>query len=236
MLNHIFSKKKKDLHHCQQTDSSQECQLKEETSEVDDIITMFDCVAEPFSRDESENSSTARKRTNDSEKVHLVEDTSCKDFPILPPIRTQSLPPITLGKSLLVNSQPLAHRTSGGHVVGHLAHRSQKSKSEHDLFDVKSKEQKAIGHGWKTESSHILTHKAWISTPSERLLDKLLHASSSPLEVLCSNQTPYIQRNDQGKRFGLVDFSVKPTFVILYIYFSNHFYTIYCIHIQFIVF
>ncbi|XP_056322142.1 ankyrin repeat domain-containing protein 55 [Danio aesculapii] len=197
MLNHIFSKKKKDLHPCQQTDSSQECQLKEETSEVDDIITMFDCVAEPFSRDESENSSTARKRTNDSEKVHLVEDTSCKDFPILPPIRTQSLPPITLGKSLLVNS--LAHRTSGGHVVGHLAHRSQKSKSEHDLFDGKSKEQKAVGHGWKTESSHILTHKAWISTPSERLLDKLLHASSSPLDVLCSNQTPYIQRNDQAQ-------------------------------------
>lgn len=191
MLNHIFSKKKKELHPSQQTDLSQECQLKEETSEVDDIITMFECVTEP--RDESENSSTVRKRNNESEKVHLGEDTSSKDLQSLPPIRTQSLPPITLGKSLLVNSQTLAHRTSGAHVAGHLAHRSQKSKSEHDLFDGKSKDQKAAG------SSQILTHKAWISTPSERLLDKLLHGSSSPLDVLCSNHTPYIQRNDQGE-------------------------------------
>ncbi|XP_058644378.1 ankyrin repeat domain-containing protein 55 isoform X1 [Onychostoma macrolepis] len=199
MLNHIFCKKKKELHTSQQTDLSQECQLKEETSEVDDIITMFDCFAEPLARDESENSSTVRKLNNESEKVHLAEDTSSKDFQSLPPIRTQSLPPITLGKSLLVNSQTLAHRTSGGHVAGHLAHRSQKSKSEHDLFDGKSKDQKAAGQAWKTESSQILTHKAWISAPSERLLDKLLHASSSPLDVLCSNHTPYIQRNDQAQ-------------------------------------
>ncbi|KTF77196.1 hypothetical protein cypCar_00049664 [Cyprinus carpio] len=190
MLNHIFCKKKKELHPSQQTDLSQECQLKEETSEVDDIITMFECVTEL--RDESENTSAVRKRNNESEKVHLVEDTSSKDLQSLPPIRTQSLPPITLGKSLLVNSQTLAHRTSGAHVAGHLAHRSQKSKSEHDLFDGKSKDQKAAG------SSQILTHKAWISTPSEQLLDKLLHGSSSPLDVLCSNHTPYIQRNDQA--------------------------------------
>lgn len=199
MLNHIFCKKKKELHPSQQTDLGQECQLKEETSEVDDIITMFECFAEPLARDESENSSTVRKLNNESEKVHLVEDTSSKDFQSLPPIRTQSLPPITLGKSLLVNSQALAHRTSGGHVAGHLAHRSQKSKSEHDLFDGKRKDQKAAGQAWKTESSQMLTHKAWVSTPSERLLDKLLHASSSPLDVLCSNHTPYIQRNDHGE-------------------------------------
>ncbi|XP_016317981.1 ankyrin repeat domain-containing protein 55-like [Sinocyclocheilus anshuiensis] len=197
MLNHIFCKKKKELHPSQQTDLSQECQLKEETSEVDDIITMFECVTEP--RDESETSSAVRKRNNDSEKVHLAEDTSSKDLQSLPPIRTQSLPPITLGKSLLVNSQTLVHRTSGGHVAGHLAHRSQKSKSEHDLFDGKSKDQKAPGQAWKTESSQRLIHKAWISTPSERLLDNLLHGSTSPLDVLCSNHTPYIQRNYQAQ-------------------------------------
>lgn len=203
MLNHIFSKKKKDLHPSQQTDLSQECQLKEETSEVDDIITMFDCVVEPLARDESENSSTVRKRNNESEKAHLIEDTSSKDLLSLPPIRTQSLPPITLGKSLLADSQALAPRTGGGHAVGHLAHRSQKSKSEHDLFDGKNKDEKAVGLAWKTESSQILTHKAWISTPSERLLDKLLQGTSSPLDVLCSNQSPYIQRNDQGKIFHI---------------------------------
>lgn len=213
MLNQIFCKKKKELHPSQQIDLGQECQLKEETSEVDDIITMFDCVIEPLARDESENSSV-RKRNNTSEKAHLIEDTSSKDFLSLPPIRTQSLPPITLGKSLLANSQTLTHKTSGGHVVGHLAHRSQKSKSEHDLFEGKSKDQ-AFGHAWKTESSQILTHKAWISTPSERLLDKLLHETSSPLDVLCSNHSTYIQRNDQGKAFHI------GTYVILQ--FDEHF-------------
>ncbi|TRY85576.1 hypothetical protein DNTS_032553 [Danionella cerebrum] len=184
MLNHIFSKKKKGLHPSQQTHLSQESQFKEETSEVDDIITMFDCVVEPLPRDEIENCSTVRKRNNETERVHLMEDTSSKDFPTLPPIRTQSLPPITLGKSLLVNSQILANRTRGGHVMGHLAHRSQKSKSEHDLFDGKSKEQKVVGHDWKTGSSQIQTHKIWVSTPSERLIDKLLQSTSTQNHLL----------------------------------------------------
>lgn len=199
MLNQIFCKKKKEL--SQQIDLSEDCQLREETSEVDDIITMFDSVGDPLTRNESENNSAVRRlNNNESEKVHLLEDTSaCKDFKSLPPIRTQSLPPITLGKSLLVNSQPLTHRNASDHVVGLLAHRSQKSKSEHDLFDGKSKSQKGLGPTWKTESNQILSHKAWMSGPSERLLDRLLHETSSPLDVLCSNQTPYIQRNDQGK-------------------------------------
>ncbi|XP_051539246.1 ankyrin repeat domain-containing protein 55-like isoform X3 [Myxocyprinus asiaticus] len=196
MLNHIFCKKKKELHPSLQTDLSQESQLKQETSGVDDIITLFDCVAE-LAKDESENDSTVRKRNYEYEKVHLVEDTSSKFFKSLPPIRTQSLPPITLGKTLLVNTQ--AHRTASVHAVGHLVHRSQKSKSEHDLFDSKTKAQKALGQAWKTESNQILSHKAWISAPSERLLDKLLHETSSPLDVLCSNHTPYIQRNDSAQ-------------------------------------
>lgn len=198
MLNQIFCKKKKEL--SQQIDPSEDFQLREETSEVDDIITMFDSVAEPLTRNESENSSAVRKlSSNESEKVHQLEDTSSKDFKSLPPIRTQSLPPITLSKSLLVNSQPSTHRTASGHVVGHLAHRSQKSKSEHDLFDGKCKGQKGLGLAWKTESNQMQSQKAWISTPSDRLLDRLLHDTSSPLDVLCSNQTPYIQRNDHGK-------------------------------------
>ncbi|XP_056592835.1 ankyrin repeat domain-containing protein 55 isoform X1 [Triplophysa dalaica] len=198
MLNQIFCKKKKEL--SQQIDLSEDCQLSEETSEVDDIITMFDSVAEPLTRNENEKNLVVRKpNNNESMKVQLVEDMSCKDFKSLPPIRTQSLPPITLGKSLLVNSQPLTHRNASGHMVGHLAHRSQKSKSEHNLFDGKSKSQKGLGPAWKMESNHILSHKAWVSGPSERLPDRLLHETSSPLDVLCSKQTPYIQRNDQAQ-------------------------------------
>uniref|UniRef100_A0A8B9J5T5 Ankyrin repeat domain 55 n=1 Tax=Astyanax mexicanus TaxID=7994 RepID=A0A8B9J5T5_ASTMX len=199
VLNNIFScKKKKELHAARQRELSRERQLEEETSEVDDIITMFDCINDLPGKEEN------RKCPNEPEKLHLIEDPTAKDYKSLPPIRTQSLPPITLGNSLLANSHTAAHRTVSGQMVSHLAHRSQKSKSEHDLFDSRMKGQKASVPAWKTESSQLLTHKAWISPPSDRLLDKLLHETASPIDVLCSNHTPYIQRNDQAANTHLV--------------------------------
>ncbi|KAL6472909.1 hypothetical protein MHYP_G00190970 [Metynnis hypsauchen] len=199
VLNHIFScKKKKELHAARQRELSRECHLQEETSEVDDIITMFDCIVDLPGKEDS------RKHLNEAKKLHLLEDPPAKDCKSLPPIRTQSLPPITLGNSLLANSHTVAHRTVSGQMVSHLAHRSQKSKSEHDLFDSRTKGQKISGPAWKTESSQLLTQKAWISPPSERLLDKLLRETTSPIDVLCSNQTPYIQRNDQAANAHLV--------------------------------
>ena len=150
MLNHIFScKKKKELHAARQRELSRERHLQEETSEVDDIITMFDCIVDLPGKEES------RKHLNEPEKLHLLEDPPSKDYKSLPPIRTQSLPPITLGNSLLANSYTAAHRTVSGQMVSHLAHRSQKSKSEHDLFDSRTKGQKVSGPAWKTESSQI---------------------------------------------------------------------------------
>ncbi|KAI4878835.1 hypothetical protein NFI96_033548 [Prochilodus magdalenae] len=199
VLNNIFScKKKKELHAARQRELSRERHLQEETSEVDDIITMFDCIVDLPGKEES------RKRPNEPEKLHLLEDPTPKDYKSLPPIRTQSLPPITLGNSLLANSHTTAHRTVSGQMVSHLAHRSQKSKSEHDLFDSRTKGQKASGPAWKTESSQLLTQKAWISPPSERLLDKLLGETTSPIDVLCSNHTPYIQRSEPAANTHLV--------------------------------
>lgn len=187
VLNHIFScKKKKELHATRQRDLSRERHLQEETSEVDDIITMFDCIVEPQVKEDS------RKQPNEPERF---EDPTPRDHKSLPPIRTQSLPPITLGNSLLTNLHNTSHRTVSGQI-SHLAHRSQKSKSEHDLFDSKTKTQKAMGPSWKTESSQLLNHKALVSSPSDRML---LHETPSPIDVLCSNHTPYIQRNDQGE-------------------------------------
>lgn len=191
VLNHIFScKKKKELHATRQRELSRERHLQEETSEVDDIITMFDCIVDLPAKEDS------RKQPNEPERL---EDPTPKDHRSLPPIRTQSLPPITLGNSLLTNLHNAPHRTVSGQMVSHLAHRSQKSKSEHDLFDSRTRAQKGTGPPWKTESSQLLTHKAWVSPPSDRMLDKLLHETPSPIDVLCSNHTPYIQRNDQGE-------------------------------------
>lgn len=191
VLNHIFScKKKKELHATRQRELSRERHLQEETSEVDDIITMFDCTVDLPAKEDSKKQLNGPKR---------LEDPTLKDHRSLPPIRTQSLPPITLGNSLLTNLHNAPHRTVSGQMVSHLAHRSQKSKSEHDLFDSRMKAQKATGPPWKTESNQLLNHKAWVSPPSDRMLDKLLHETQSPIDMLCSNHTPYIQRNDQGE-------------------------------------
>ncbi|TSS11555.1 Ankyrin repeat domain-containing protein 55 [Bagarius yarrelli] len=200
VLNQIFScKKKKELHAMRERELSQERHLQE-TSEVDDIITMFDCTVDLPAKEDSRKQSTEPGKHDD-----LIP----KDHRSLPPIRTQSLPPITLGNSLLTNLHNVPHRTVSGQMVSPLAHRSQKSKSEHDLFDSRAKAQKATGPSWKTESSHLLKHKAWVSPPSDRILDKLLHETPSPIDVLCSNHTPYIQRNDQVANTHLVPLRMR---------------------------
>lgn len=179
VLNHIFSKKKKDLHAAGQSNLSQDLHLQEETSEVDDIITTFDCVVDLPGKEDF------KYRPNES------ESSAVKDHRCLPPIRTQSLPPIAPGNSLLSNSHHVPHRNVSGH-------RSQKSKSEHDLFDSRTKAQKSAGVAWKTESNQLLTEKAWVSSMCDRTLDKMFN-ETSPIDVLCSNHMSYIQRTDQSK-------------------------------------
>lgn len=210
MLNQIFScKRKKERHHAvRKRELSLDGHLTEETSEVDDIITMFDCLVDSSSTSSSaketgEEGLKTRKQPSESQKPQLLGNRTEKDYKGLPPIRTQSLPPITLGNSLLACSQNTAlqcHAT--GPLVNHFAHRSQKSKSEHDLFDSRLRGQTLVSNAWRTESNQS-AHKSWISSPTERLLDKLLHETSGPLDVLCPNQAPYIQKNEQGKMFHL---------------------------------
>ncbi|XP_041916228.1 ankyrin repeat domain-containing protein 55 isoform X1 [Alosa sapidissima] len=198
MLNNIFScKKKKELHAALQKVPNHDRHQPEETSEVDDIITMFDCLSDSSGKDSREDGTALMKRSCEPQKLGILEDHTLKEIKGLPPIRTQSLPPITLGNSLLASAQFMVQRNSGGQMISHLAHRSQKSKSEHDLFDSRDKSQKLVGQTWKTESSQVLTHKAWVSSPSERLLDRTHHEASGPLDVLCPKQIPYIQKNEQ---------------------------------------
>ncbi|XP_031434021.1 ankyrin repeat domain-containing protein 55 [Clupea harengus] len=194
MLNNIFScKKKKELHTALQKVPNHDGNQSEETSEVDDIITMFDCLSDASGKDSREDGLALRKKSCEPQKLNILEDHASKELKGLPPIRTQSLPPITLGNSLLAN-QFMGQRQ----MISRLAHRSQKSKSEHDLFDSIAKSQKLVGQTWKTESNQVLSHKAWISSPSERLLDRPHHETSGPLDVLCPKHTPYIPKNDKA--------------------------------------
>ncbi|KAM9519192.1 ankyrin repeat domain-containing protein 55 [Salvelinus alpinus] len=209
MLNQIFSCKRKEHYTARQRELGRDGHLREETSEVDDIITMFDCLADSSSAKELENErSKVRKRPSveAAQKLNPLDIRTAKDYKGLPPIRTQSLPPINLGTSLLAISQSAVEQSQATRpMVNHFAHRSQKSKSEHDLFDSRPKGQALVSHSWKTESNQsILAHKSWISPPTERLLDKLYHETYGPTDVLCPHQAPYIHKNEQAPNTHLL--------------------------------
>ncbi|KAM4614965.1 ankyrin repeat domain-containing protein 55 [Polymixia lowei] len=202
MLNQIFSCKRKKEHtkDCKR-ELSCDGQLTEETSEVDDIITMFDCIMDATSM-----SSSVKEKGEEGlkTKMHLTElqkpqflDHQCeRDFKALPSVRTQSLPPITLGNSLLAGSQnAVQERDPIGPPLNHFAHRSLKSKSEHDLFDSQLQGRALVSNVWKTESNQsLLTNRSWISSHTHSLLDK---QDVGPSEVFCPNLVPTIQKNEQ---------------------------------------
>uniref|UniRef100_A0A4W5LBK8 Ankyrin repeat domain 55 n=1 Tax=Hucho hucho TaxID=62062 RepID=A0A4W5LBK8_9TELE len=209
MLNQIFTCKRKEHYTARQRELGHDGHLREETSEVDDIITMFDCLTDSSSAKELENErSKVRKRSSveAAQKLNPLDIRTAKDYKGLPPIRTQSLPPINLGTSLLTISQSAVEQSQATRpMVNHFAHRSQKSKSEHDLFDSRPKGQALVSHSWKTESNQsILAHKSWISPPTERLLDKLYHETYGPTDVLCPHQAPYIQKNEPAPNTHLL--------------------------------
>ncbi|KAJ7988196.1 hypothetical protein DPEC_G00321100 [Dallia pectoralis] len=208
MLNQIFScKRKKELHAARQRELGHGRHASEETSEVDDIITMFDCLADPSSAKEAGGEDVRKRSSEDAaQKLSPLDIHTAKNYKSLPPIRTQSLPPITLGTSLLASSQSAVQQSHGaGPTVSHFVHRSQKSKSEQDLFDSRPKGQALVSHAWRAESNKvILSHKSWISPPAERLLDKLYRETSEPVDALCPHQALHTQENEQGPNAQLV--------------------------------
>ncbi|XP_051785541.1 ankyrin repeat domain-containing protein 55 isoform X2 [Erpetoichthys calabaricus] len=197
VLNQIFScKKKKADQKTAHKDKTRDKHLQEETSEVDDIITTFDCVMDTSAKksfEETLNSSDSRKSSTEGQKCLLPEKKPPKEFKGLPPIRTQSLPPITLCNSSQVNTQSTVSFSSCNQIPYHFAHRSQKSRSEHDLYDNRINGQATLDSTWKPE------HKAWTASPSMKLLDGFLQDRSNHLELLYPPHLPHLQKNGQGQ-------------------------------------
>uniref|UniRef100_A0A0E9U7H5 Uncharacterized protein n=1 Tax=Anguilla anguilla TaxID=7936 RepID=A0A0E9U7H5_ANGAN len=79
-------------------------------------------------------------------------------------------------------------------MAHHFARRSQKSRSEHDLFDNRPKGQAVLSNTWRSESNQVLSHKAWTTPDSDRLLDELLDEKSNTLDVLYPHHIPYMQK------------------------------------------
>ncbi|MBN3319707.1 ANR55 protein, partial [Atractosteus spatula] len=203
MLNQIFScKKKKDDQNTGQKENSRDRYIGEETSEVDDIITMFDCIMDTSGKDLSEertNTAEVRKKSSEIQKHHVTEKNPSKEYKGLPPIRTQSLPPITLGSSVSAISQNTVVGNATGQIAYHFAHRSQKSRSEHDLFDSRTKCTALLSNSWKSESNQVQSQKAWTAPPSEKLLDDILKDGSSRMELLYPTHLPYLHKNSQAQ-------------------------------------
>uniref|UniRef100_A0A8D0GSB2 Ankyrin repeat domain 55 n=1 Tax=Sphenodon punctatus TaxID=8508 RepID=A0A8D0GSB2_SPHPU len=197
MFNQIFScKKKKENQKANQKDRTRDRYQREETSEVDDIITTFDCIMDTSCKDFSKEYVTTidfKRRSTDTKK-YLISDKKQPDCNYLPPIRTQSLPPITAGSSFLTAPQSTASSVFLGTSTHHFA---QKSRSEHDLLDHRNNGQTLLDNPWNSDAKQILSCKVWTATPSDKLIDELL--SERPSHVLfCSPRLPHLPSSPSG--------------------------------------
>ncbi|XP_069735886.1 ankyrin repeat domain-containing protein 55 isoform X2 [Phaenicophaeus curvirostris] len=202
LLNHIFScKKKKDDQKNSQKDRSRDRYPREETSEVDDIITTFDCIMDTNCKnmpDECVTTADFKRRSTDTK--YLIPEKKQPDCQGLLPIRTQSLPPITAGNSFLTASQSTKSSFSSSTSNHHFAHRSQKSRSEHNLLDHRSSCQALLDDPWNTDSNQLLSYKVCTMAPS----DKLINGSNSDRShhvLLCPPRLPSLPTSPSGKSF-----------------------------------
>ncbi|XP_077629177.1 ankyrin repeat domain-containing protein 55 [Crocuta crocuta] len=199
MLNQIFCKNKKEEQRAYQKDRDQ--QRGEHTSEVDDIITTFDSIVDTNCQ-EGPGDQVAmidfKKRTSENSKYLLPEKKPLGPKG-LPPIRTQSLPPITLGNHFLTASQgPTSHASlsSGGH---HMAQRSQKSRSEQDLLHNRTGCQVLPDNPWRGDSNQLFCKAGTAS--SDKLLDRLLTSGSGHQEVFGPPHLPHLHNPSAGQNF-----------------------------------
>ncbi|XP_074877679.1 ankyrin repeat domain-containing protein 55 isoform X3 [Buteo buteo] len=202
MLNHIFScKKKKDDQKTSQKERSRDQYPTEETSEVDDIITTFDCIMDTNCRDipdECVTTTDFKRRSTDTK--YLIPEKKQPECQGLLPVRTQSLPPITAGNSFLTASQSTTSSFSSSTSTHHFAHKSQKSRSEHNLLDHRSSCQALLDDPWNTDSNQLLSYKVCNRTPSDKLINGL-NSDRSHHVLLCPPRLPSLPSSPSGKNF-----------------------------------
>ncbi|KAM3939870.1 ankyrin repeat domain-containing protein 55 [Leptodactylus fuscus] len=199
VLNQIFSCKKKRVD--QKSHPKDKLRYNgEETSEVDDIITTFDCILDTNCKDPQDERLTSvncKKRTVESQKYLLPENK--QNGKGLPPIRTQSLPPITLGNTFLTTLQTSSDAPQGNPF--YFAHRSQKSKSEHDLFDHRISGHALQDNPWNIAANQILPHKAWTSPQPDKSKHCVLPKKLNHMDGLCPPHLPHMDNIHSG--YGL---------------------------------
>lgn len=199
MLNQIFCKNKKEEQRAYHKDHSRDRHRGEHTSEVDDIITTFDSITETNCQEEPGGQVAMidfKKRTLENSK-YLLPEKKPLAHKGLPPIRTQSLPPITLGNNFLTASQGATSQASLNSGTHQMAPRSQKSRSEQDLLHNRTGCQTLLDHPWRGDSNQVFC-KAWTVSSSDKLLDRLLTSKAGHQEVLGLPQLPHLYNPSSG--------------------------------------
>ncbi|NXU49144.1 ANR55 protein, partial [Turnix velox] len=195
MLKHIFSCKKDD-EKTSQKERSRNPYAKEETSEGDDIITTFDCIMDTDCKgisDEFMTTTDLKRRSMDTK--YVMPEKKRLEYQGLLPIRTQSLPPITVGSSFLTASQKTTSSFSSS-TIHHFTHNSQKSRSEHNLLDHRSACQALLDDSWNTDSNQLLCTR----TPSDKLINGLNYDRTHHV-LLCPPHLPSLPSSPSGKNF-----------------------------------
>ncbi|XP_062898171.1 ankyrin repeat domain-containing protein 55 [Mobula hypostoma] len=202
VLNQIFScKKKKDEQKVTWKDKNRDKCLRDETSEVDDIITTFDCILDPNNCDDLEEQAEKnrpRKTTTELTIRRRQQSNKKQIYKSLPPIQTESLPPLIHSRPLFSNSPCMVQNTDSKSSTHHFAHRSQKSRSELDLFENRTSTQQILECLWAKDTNHILPHKAWTAPPSTKLLEVFLQERAKQVELAHHPHIPYLHNNPKG--------------------------------------
>ncbi|KFO32131.1 Ankyrin repeat domain-containing protein 55 [Fukomys damarensis] len=200
MLNQIFCKSKIEEQKAHQKDHGKDRPSGEDTSEVDDITTTFDSMDTNCQEQAGDQVAMVnlKKRTSENLK-YLLPEKKLFARKGLPPIRTQSLPPITLGNNFLTASHGATSQAALSLDIQHTAQRSQKSQSEQDLLSNRTGCQMLLDNPWKGDSNQIFSYKAWAVSSSEKLLDRLLTGRPGHQELAGPPHLPHLHNPPPGQ-------------------------------------
>ncbi|XP_028639992.1 ankyrin repeat domain-containing protein 55 isoform X1 [Grammomys surdaster] len=201
VLNQIFGKNKKEEKEAHQKDQSRARPKEEDTSEVNDIIATFDSVVDTNCQDQPGDQVDMvvfKKRTSENSKYLLPEKKSLARKG-LPPIRTQSLPPITLGSNFLTASHGATSHAGLSSGPQHTAQRSQKSRSEQDLLNNRTGCQASLDNPWKGDTRQVFSCKAWTVSSSDKLLDRLFAGQPGHQELSGPPHLPHLHNPSPGQ-------------------------------------
>ncbi|XP_054570348.1 ankyrin repeat domain-containing protein 55 [Eptesicus fuscus] len=161
-------------------------------SGVDDIMATFDSTAETGCPEQGPRADANQRSSGGC--AHPLPEQRPPARPGLPPLRAQSLPPITPGSHLRT-----ASHAGLGPGAPHAAPRSQQRCGEQDSLSHRPGGQ-ALPDPWRGDSGQGLP-RVWPGPPAEKLLDRLLPGRSRHQDVPGPPHLPHLPTPSAGPGF-----------------------------------